>query len=327
MRHITTEVGENGASLTAYIADSSNEMSTAAQRPAILIFPGGGYAFCSDREAEPIALAYLAQGFNAFVPRYTVGMGDEIFNKAFADAQAAIAAVRANAADWQVSERLGLIGFSAGGHLAASLATRGPDRPDALLLGYAVTLETTIGRGVPYPDTTPNVDASTPPTFLFHTRTDIVVPPRHALQFATALDQAGVPYELHVFADGPHGLSLSNPMVANGAARMVQPRFGEWLELSVSWLRTLWGDFATTSGRPTFDPADYADLPVSQRPIGALKADHDLWASVLEVLPGLAKMYDEHEALAGLSVERLAQFTPDAVPEGAVEQLEWLPQG
>nr|AIA94970.1 CAZy families CE10 protein [uncultured Clostridium sp.] len=81
------------AELTAYLLDQSPDLGNAVERPAILIFPGGAYQTCSDREAEPIAMAFLAEGYQAFVLRYSVGAGT-VFSQAFADAQNAISLIK-----------------------------------------------------------------------------------------------------------------------------------------------------------------------------------------------------------------------------------------
>ena len=113
-------------------------------RPAALIFPGGGYQYCSDREAEPVALAYLAEGYNAFVLRYTVGTSCPL-DKALQDAQGSPAPSAGKCGPVPVSPRIKIvaIGFSAGGHLAAALGTQSEEKPNALVLGYAVTLGAT----------------------------------------------------------------------------------------------------------------------------------------------------------------------------------------
>jgi len=107
----------------------------------VLVLPGGGYFHTSDREAEPVALAYLAEGFNAFVLRYSVGP-ESPFEQSFDDAKAALAWIRENAAELHIDPaQVVAVGFSAGGHLAASLATAAAEKPDVLVVGYPVTLE------------------------------------------------------------------------------------------------------------------------------------------------------------------------------------------
>ena len=129
MKCTVLTLGPNNASLTCYVQDPSPSLANAAIRPAVLILPGGGYQYCSDREAEPVALAYLAEGFNAFVLRYTVGR-DCPLDKALADAQAALSYLRDHAAALHIDpHRIAAVGFSAGGHLAAALGTQSHIRP------------------------------------------------------------------------------------------------------------------------------------------------------------------------------------------------------
>jgi acetyl esterase/lipase len=238
MKNLTREVGPNGARLTAFLHDPS--AGTPTGLPAVVVFPGGGYMTWSGGEAEPVALAYLAHGFHAFVVEYSVGAG-ATFAQAREDAEAALACIRAHSTEWRIApERVAAIGFSAGGHLAASLSTFGVNRPDALLLGYAITLEITLSAKPPYPPVVPHVDHDTPPTFLFSTADDRVVPVTHSLAFAAALTAAGVPFELHVFPDGGHGLGLARPSASDLGRRTVDDPFADWFDLSVRWLRALW---------------------------------------------------------------------------------------
>ncbi len=127
--------------LTTYILDTSEEMPNMKIRPAVLVCPGGGYSACSDREAEPVAMAFLAQGYNAFVLRYSVGKGKAAFPRPLEDAEAALELIRMNAGKWSVDKnKIAVIGFSAGGHLAAALAAMGRVRPNAVILGYPCIL-------------------------------------------------------------------------------------------------------------------------------------------------------------------------------------------
>ena len=132
-------MGTHNAQLTCYLQDPCTEMPALDRCPAILIFPGGAYAFCSDREADPVALAFLNAGYNAFVLRYSVSQNcpvEEVYTNAFAEAQEAMDYLHQNAGDLHIDpEQIAVVGFSAGGHLAASVGTMGRVRPAAMLLG------------------------------------------------------------------------------------------------------------------------------------------------------------------------------------------------
>lgn len=126
MQHFDLPVRENSpAVLTAYLHALSPEMPHRARRPAMLVLPGGGYVFCSDREAEPIALEWFCRGYNAFILHYTVITEDcpaPLYQRPLQDAAAAVALLRQHADDWQLdADKIAVIGFSAGGHLAAAL--------------------------------------------------------------------------------------------------------------------------------------------------------------------------------------------------------------
>ena len=234
MRVFTEHVGTDSAILTGYVLDHSDELLNARLRPAVLVLPGGGYFMTSDREAEPVALAYLAEGFNAFVLRYAVG-ADAPFERSLADAQAGLAWLGENADQVGIDpERIAVVGFSAGGHLAACLGTVADDKPGALVLGYPVTLAEfgpPIGKVIA--DVAAAVSAATPPTFLFSTSGDTLVPIRNSLAFLAALAEHGVPFESHIYLLGPHGISLAKPLTANGVAAYVDAAAAQWLTDSV----------------------------------------------------------------------------------------------
>lgn len=231
------------AVLTAYLLDPSKEMPNMLVRPGILVLPGGGYRYCSDREAEPIAMAFLAQGYNAFVLRYTVGEGEAAaFPQPLEDAQEAMALIRERAAQWNtLPQKIAAIGFSAGGHLAAALAAMGTVRPNALILGYPCILAS-IGDVLssPVPSVNEFVTAETPPAFIFASCEDTSVPVEHSLAFASALDKAGVPFEMHIFGKGRHGFSLATPVVCSSKESLEINRFtAPWVGLCVAWLNNL----------------------------------------------------------------------------------------
>lgn len=233
--------------LDTYLLDASPELPQAQTRPAVLVLPGGGYYFCSAREAEPVAMAFAAQGYHTFVLQYSLGKGAS-FARALFDAETALAMIRENAAAWGVRPRqVAAIGFSAGGHLAAALGvSRGPERldgpedqrPDALILGYPCILETRLA--FPAPDLAERVDARTPPTFLFSTSADGLVPIRHSLAFLDALDAASVPFEAHIYAGGDHGYSLASPAVYAKAEDVARnAACAQWLPQCFAWLGNL----------------------------------------------------------------------------------------
>ncbi len=230
--------------LTTYLLDASHEMPNASTRPAVLVFPGGGYRMCSDREAEPIAMAFLAQGYHAFVLRYSLNE-NAAFPRPLQDAEEALEVIRDNADAWGVrADQVAVCGFSAGGHLAAALGTMGRVRPNALILCYAVILDPASDLlPFPIPSLDQYVDEQTPPAFLFTTANDSLVPARHTLRFSSALDQAGVPYELHIYQDGVHGLSLAKPLTSSGYAAMVNPEAAGWMILCAAWLENLFHGF------------------------------------------------------------------------------------
>ncbi|MCL2653520.1 MAG: alpha/beta hydrolase [Propionibacteriaceae bacterium] len=244
MKVFTETLEPNGATLTGYVQEPSGELRNAQMRPAVLIFPGGSYEHCSDREAEPVALAYLAEGFNAFVLRYTVGKNHP-FAKAFQDAQAALAYVRGHADDLFIDPRkVVVVGFSAGGHLAAAMGTLADEKPDALVLGYPATLEDHLHfleTGIPGVDQA--VSPATPPTFIFSTADDAIVPVEDSLAFALALVRARVPVETHIYVHGAHGLSLAKPLTADGTPMLAEPDVAQWFDASIRFLHQIIGDF------------------------------------------------------------------------------------
>ena len=160
---------ERNVTLTAYIQDAGGEFDYVVKRPAILVIPGGGYQFCSAREADPVALAYMKAGYQAFVLRYSVAENG-IWPNPLEDYEQAMDMIRSNAEKWMLYEdKVAVIGFSAGGHLAAAAATMSKNRPNAAILGYAVAGADVKSCNPTAPDTVGAVDKNTCPCFLFST--------------------------------------------------------------------------------------------------------------------------------------------------------------
>ena len=228
----------SGAKLTGYLRDETNEMPAFNIRPAMLILPGGGYAFCSAREADPIAMQFLQAGYQTFVLEYTCAHTPErapLRWQPLIDAASAILHLRRNAAKLRLDPfKIAVCGFSAGGHLAASTAilwdaapvqkalgiTAEEARPDAVVLGYPVITSGIKTHGgsianLAGDDTAlqaifsleNQVRGDLPPFFIWHTVADQAVPVENSLLLASALTENHVPYELHLFTHGGHGSS------------------------------------------------------------------------------------------------------------------------
>ena len=264
-----TGIDGSEARFVVYAPDNTPEVDADYRRPAILIIPGGGYAMTSDREAEPIALQFLAAGYAAFVLRYSVA--PSVYPTALLEAAEAMRLIRSHAGDWHVdATRVAALGFSAGGHLAANLATSAGDaalrehgvdpdtvRPDALLLAYPVVTSGALAHRGSFDNLLGerkddaamldalsierHIDAKTPPVFVWHTMTDTSVPVENTLMLVQACRDAGVSVEAHLFPEGPHGLALATAQTARqGQARDIVPCVQDWPRLAVAWLeRTL----------------------------------------------------------------------------------------
>ncbi|MBO0812237.1 MAG: alpha/beta hydrolase [Microlunatus sp.] len=237
--------------LTPYAVDDT-------ARPTILVLPGGGYQQLADHEGEPVARWLNSLGLHAAVLRYTVG--DRPHPQALVDGRDALRTLRSGQAGLRVEQdRLGVLGFSAGGHLAGMLATDSPDvtgapahsyagRPDAAILCYPVTdLRETLNGRIPnlhrssaeallgdvsaetLMDLSPaaRVDEDIPPCFFWTTSDDEGVPALHSLEMMTALAVAGIPFEAHVFRHGRHGLGLAEEEESSAA---------QWQQLCATWL-------------------------------------------------------------------------------------------
>lgn len=241
-------------SLTIYLPDTAKPVGS-----GVVICPGGGYRHLAmDHEGVQIANWFNRRGMAAFVLKYR--LGPRYHHPAMLDdAQRAIRYVRAHAAEFGIAtDRIGIIGFSAGGHLASSAGThfdngdpgaadpinRAGSRPDFMVLCYAVITLTTpytssISRRnllrdnpdpklVEYLSSEKQVTARTPPTFLFHTDNDPVVPVENSVLFYLALHAHKVPAEIHIYERGPHGVGLApaNPVLGTWPARLE-----DWLRL------------------------------------------------------------------------------------------------
>lgn len=250
---IITLNSQRNVTLTAYLQPIGGEFPNIIKRPAMLVLPGGGYTMCSDREADPVALAYLEAGYQAFVLRYSVGK-HAIWPNPLNDLEDAIALIRANADKWNLyPDKLAVVGFSAGGHLAGCAATMAKNKPNAAILGYAAVEGETIQNYHPTaPDVISAVDYDTCPCFVFSTRTDNMVPVRNSVKMMAALTEHDISYESHIYSYGPHGFSVANSSCLMPGTIMTN-RVPRWVPDSIEWLKEVLGDIGMgTMTQPAF---------------------------------------------------------------------------
>ena len=230
---------ERNVSLTAYLQPAGGEFAGVDRRPAVLVIPGGGYHFCSDREADPVAFPYLAAGYHAFILRYSLG-DQAVWPTPLEDYEQAMELIRGNAEAWHVvPDRITVIGFSAGGHLAACAATMSRNRPNAAILGYPVLDGDCARDWLPSaPDVPSAVDHRTCPCFIFATRTDNLVPAGNALHLMNALWEQDIAFESHIYANGPHGLSTGDSAITRPDH---SDRYADWVRDSIAWLADVLG--------------------------------------------------------------------------------------
>lgn len=270
------------ATLEGYILDCELLLGQAHKRPAIVVCPGGGYMYCSPREAEPVALAYAAKGFHAFILRYSVGWDAAGFAP-LKEVSWVIGYLREHASEWNIDpEKIVTCGFSAGGHLALSAGLLGENKPNAMILGYPAAsapnmpgmnfmLQLLEGRrdvtqdDAEKYDLVSHITADAPPAFIAATAQDLLTP-HGALPIANKYSDLNRPYELHIFQFGHHGYSLADETTADGSIRNIDPAFAQWLDLSVLWLHR-------TFGKPEFVDKSTSMLVKHMKKLGFLPAD------------------------------------------------------
>lgn len=253
--------------LDAYIADPTGDFT----RKAILVIPGGGYhGVCSDREGEPIAMAFMPYGYNAFVLHYSVNK-QKVFPGQLIEASLAMKHIKDNAKEYGIDpEKIFVTGFSAGGHLAASLGVLwhipevyeatgmeyGYNKPAGMMLGYPVisgdpsfghsgSFQNLFGKENPTAEELEkaslekHVDEKSVPMYVMHTSNDQVVPVKNALAIATAYAEAGKTFELHIYPDAPHGIALGNAITAGTVEKFVNPQIERWIQDATTWANSL----------------------------------------------------------------------------------------
>lgn len=272
MIHKKIEIKAHGmeavGNLYTYFLDSSIEMRPNEKRPVILMCPGGGYEMTSDREAEPMAMQFLAMGYHVAILRYSVC--PVRYPAALLQVAESVLYLKEHADEYHIDpEKIVVQGCSAGGHLAANygIAWNSPFltklmgmendperlRVAGLLLCYPVITSGEKAHeesfrnllGEQYEEKKEElslenqVTPDTPPTFLWHTATDETVPVENSLYFFQACLQQGVSVELHIYPVGGHGLSLANEETCRANGIGVQKECQSWIGLAQTWLEEI----------------------------------------------------------------------------------------
>lgn len=272
MIHTTYQIQVQGSlpdtKLVTYIQEYSKDMAIDT-RPLVLVCPGGGYSRTSDREAESIALQFLAMGYHAAVLRYSCAPAE--YPTALIELASCVALIRGNAREWHVDpDKIVIQGCSAGGHLAAcygmfwnedfvaaALGLEGPDhellRPNGMILCYPVITsgeyahrgsfqcllgqrEAELSEKMSLEN---QVNENTPRAFIWHTFADQAVPVENSLLLVSAMRRAGIPTEFHMYPRGQHGLALANHLTATSTGEAIQEECTSWIGLAHTWMEHL----------------------------------------------------------------------------------------
>jgi acetyl esterase/lipase len=259
---------DSAPTLTLYRSQvRENDIDSVRLHPAVLICPGGGYDYCSERESEPIAIRFCTNGIVSFVLNYSCVK--KRFPTALLEAAEAVAFIRKNAEEFRVDpQKITIMGFSAGAHLAASLSVywdsdlvktptgyTDEHKPNAAVLCYPVitsgkfahrgSIENLLGENPTAEERTAItaavslenfVSGDTPPTFLWHTSADDCVPVENSLLYAAALSKNGVPFEAALYPGSVHGLALADE-VTSWREDQINPVAAGWVERALSLIR------------------------------------------------------------------------------------------
>lgn len=259
-----------GAKLTLYIQDYSADMLV-QERPMIIICPGGGYEHLSVREGESMALQFMAMGLHAALLRYSVAPA--AYPVQITELAYAMKYIREHVKEWHIQEdKIIVHGSSAGGHLAASLGVFWKEdrlwksvgaesaeeiRPDGMLLSYPVitsgefahrgSFDKLLGKGSESDEEAlleklsleKQVNADTPPAFIWHTFEDGTVPVENSLFFVGALRKFNIPTEFHLYPKGQHGLALGTELTASAGGKHMQVECASWINLAKTWIENL----------------------------------------------------------------------------------------
>ena len=258
--------GDENVRLCTYVCKYEGDMCV-RPRDAVLVLPGGGYEFLSERESEPVAKKFLAAGYNAFVLYYSIGKYAK-YPRPLVDVSMAICHIRENAEKYNINpDRIFVCGFSAGGHLSAAIGTLwdrdyakaspdmpfGMNKPRGVIVSYPVismgkythesSRRTIIGDGADAEmwekecSLELQVGENTVPAFIWQTQNDDCVSVQNSMMYALALIDHNIPVELHIYPKGPHGASVVMEETAQANPASLDPHIGGWVKAALEWLQ------------------------------------------------------------------------------------------
>ena len=262
--------GDHRVMLYTYIPRWTTVPGHYPRRGGVVVLPGGAYLMHSASEGEPVAMAFAAAGYNAYLLRYSIG-ADAVFPRSAADACRALKLIRQHSGAWnQDMDKLALCGFSAGGHVAACAGTmwNRPDvlaasgcsgdegKPNALILCYPCITADLEGQADMYrllagerpleqlrdaASAEKWVGAHTPPVFLWNGYRDKLVPVEHGLKFMAALAEHDIPFECHTYMQGQHAGALNTPASSLGDTGREDAHTARWMTDCTQWLYQVFG--------------------------------------------------------------------------------------
>ena len=220
-----------GSCMKTYIIEDSPEF-VINKRPVVIVCPGGGYAYLSDREGEVLAMQYVAMGYHAVVLKYSIAPA--MFPAAFLEMAACVLLLREKAEEWHIDpDKIIVEGSSAGGHVAAGYGMFW--KQDFIAEGIGLESADLVGRM----SLENQVSADTPPAFIWHTFTDGCVPVENSLLLVGAMRRAGISVEFHMYPSGGHGLGLANKLTESPFGYEIEPCCQSWIGLVHTWLQHL----------------------------------------------------------------------------------------
>lgn len=266
--HTLTLTNKNNVSFNVTFYQRTNVMDEKINKnPLMLIFAGGSFTSISKREQEPIALKYLSEGFNVALVNYNLLTQEiSLFPNAALCGLATIEYFRKNATEFEINpEQVITAGFSAGGAVVAIMNSLINDneflntygfkiddiKPNGTILGYPLleldslqtpyptVMKNKLSDELIFRDANAGVSSLTPPTFLFHTANDNLVPVSNTLNYAKSLDKHHIPFEVHIYPDGVHGISTARKISATDRYGEINPIVSTWMSLSISWVNKL----------------------------------------------------------------------------------------